>query len=155
VTTPFPFTGEGNRGEAAGGRGRALARAREMRREPTEAKGVLWRLLRAYRLADWKCRHRQPLGPYSVDFICLEARVIVEADGSQHLENQFELHRDAWLRSQNFRVLRLWNNDVLARPEQVREAIYNAVNGAADAPPAPLPGPLPQREREQKEDPSA
>ena len=61
--SPSPFTGEGGarRRKAVGGRGRALARAREMRRNPTEAEAVLWRLLRAKRLAGWKFRQQQQL----------------------------------------------------------------------------------------------
>ena len=121
-----------------------------MRRAPTEAEKVLWRVLRAKRLAGWK--RQQPLGPFIVDFVCLEARLIVEADGSQHVDNAYDADRDRWLRCQQFRILRFWNNDVLSRSEQVSEAIHAALNGEPCGSPTPLPGPLPQGEREKKDD---
>jgi very-short-patch-repair endonuclease len=157
MTNSSPLAGEeGARGVAVGRRGVALARARAMRREPTEAERILWRLLRAHRFADWKWRRQQPLGPYIVDFVCLEARVIVEADGLQHLESEYDRRRDAWLRAQDFRILRFSNNDVLARTDQVREAIYHALNDEAAASSPPLPRPLSRKGRgEQKDDPRA
>jgi len=157
MTNSSPLAGEeGARGVAVGRRGVALARARAMRREPTEAERILWRLLRAHRFADWKWRRQQPLGPYIVDFVCLEARVIVEADGLQHLESEYDRRRDAWLRAQDFRILRFWNNDVLARTDQVREAICHALNDEAAASSPPLPRPLSRKGRgEQKDDPRA
>lgn len=102
MTSPSPFTGEGNRGGAAGGRGRALARARAMRHEPTEAERVLWRLLRAKRLAGWKWRRQQPIGAYIADFVCFETRLIVEADGSQHLDSEGDARRDGGCAHEDF-----------------------------------------------------
>ena len=153
---PSPLAGEGGarRRKAVGGRGRALARAREMRRNPTAAEAASWRLLRNKRLAGWKFRRQQRLHPYIADFVCFEARLIVEADGSQHIDNDYDHVRDAWLRSQGFHVLRLWNNDVLARSENVLDAILAALESAGtgiEPVPAlsPLPGPPPQGGREQ------
>lgn len=122
-----------------------------MRREPTEAERVLWRLLRAKRLVGWKWRRQQPVGDYIVDFICFEARLIVEVDGSQHLHSNHDLRRDAWLTAQGFRLLRFWNNDVLERPDAVLELSLSTLNGVSCAPAAPLPDPLPQGEREKKD----
>src|ERR1700761_4487090 len=98
---PSPFTGEGGaRRAAVGGRGRALARAREMRKNPTDAERALWRVLRAKRLANWKFRRQQRIDPYIVDFVCFESRLIVEADGSQHIDNARDDRRDAFLKAQ-------------------------------------------------------
>jgi very-short-patch-repair endonuclease len=132
-----------------------LDRARSMRAEPTQAERVLWGLLRGKRLADFKWKRQQPIGRYIVDFVCFEARLIVEANGSQHVDNDYDERRDTWLRSQGFRLLRLWNNDVLARPTQVADAVYAALNGEPDGSPTPLPGPPPQGGREQKDEPLA
>ena len=122
-----------------------------MRHEPTEAERVLWRLLRAKRLAGWKWRRQQPIGSYIVDFVCFETRLIVEADGSQHVDDKYDVRRDTWLRAQGFRLLRFWNNDVIGRPDAVSEAILSALIGEASASPTPLPDPLPQGEREKKD----
>ena len=155
-TSPSPFTGEGGarRRKAVGGRGRALARAREMRRNPTEAEAVLWRLLRAKRLVGWKFRQQQRIDQYIVDFVCFDARLIVEADGSQHIDSAYDADRDAYLRAQGFRVLRYYNNDILARREAVLTSILDALEsgetGIEPVPPlTPLPSPPPQGGREQ------
>jgi very-short-patch-repair endonuclease len=68
------------------------------------------------------------LGPYIVDFACLEKKLIVEVDGGQHTEKvDYETERIAWLESQGFRVLRFWNNEVLKEIEVVKEVIAEAL----------------------------
>nr|WP_084583110.1 DUF559 domain-containing protein [Sphingomonas azotifigens] len=156
-SSPPPLAGEGGarRRQAVGGRGRALARAREMRKDPTEAERRLWSLLRAKRLAGWKWKRQQKLGRYIVDFICFEARLIVEADGSQHIDSAYDTTRDAWIKAQGFTILRFYNNDIPADSDAVATAILSALNAVAGASsPAvrtPLPSPPPQGGREQKE----
>ena len=98
-----------------------------MRREPTEAERRLWSALRSGRLAGWKFKRQEQIGDYVVDFVCFRARLIVEADGSQHAESAADAKRDAWLQAQGFRVLRFWNNDVLANTKGVAEAILAAL----------------------------
>ena len=126
-----------------------------MRKNPTEAERVLWRLLRNKRLAGSKWKRQEDIGPYIVDFICYESRLIVEADGSQRIDSAYDAQRDAWLRGENFRLLRFYNNDILARSESVLTSILNAVKsvgaGIEPAPTlTPLPSPPPQGGREQK-----
>ena len=101
----------------------ARSRARAMRREPTEAEAALWRLLRDRRLSATKWRRQFPLGPFIVDFVCLERRVIVECDGSQPAENPRDEARDAWLRSQGFVVARFWNHEILRERANVIDTI--------------------------------
>jgi very-short-patch-repair endonuclease len=84
-----------------------------MRGAPSDAELRLWRLLRDRRLNGIKFRRQVPLGPYIVDFLCVGAKLIVEADGSQHAESPRDKARDAYLESQGWKVLRFWNNEVL------------------------------------------
>jgi very-short-patch-repair endonuclease len=103
--------------------------ARALRRDATDAERRLWRLLRQRRLLGLRFRRQHPLGPYIVDFVCLERRLVVELDGGQHVEAAGrDARRDAWLRSQGFRVMRVWNDDALTRPDDVLEAVLLAVS---------------------------
>jgi len=94
-----------------------------MRVAATDAEKALWRLLRDRRLGGLKFRRQVALGPYTVDFICFERRVVIEADGSQHADNSRDRVRDAWLESQGFRVWRFWNSDILAQADSVGATI--------------------------------
>jgi adenine-specific DNA-methyltransferase len=69
------------------------------------------------------------LGPYIVDFVCLELKLVVEADGGQHSEETAlrDQRRTAWLGERGYRVLRFWNNDILANIEGVIEVIRNEI----------------------------
>ena len=99
-------------------------KARKLRKNPTEAELKLWKHLRLRQLGGYKFRRQHSLGPYIVDFACLEKKLIVEVDGGQHTEKvDYETERIAWLESQGFRVLRFWNNEVLKEIEVVKEAI--------------------------------
>ena len=112
--------------------------AKKLRRQMTDAETLLWRHLRNHRLDGRKFRRQQPIGPYIVDFVHFGARLIVEADGGQHLQSVHDLQRDAWLRSQGFNILRFWNDDILLRSDAVLEMIWQALS-ASPSPPAPLP----------------
>ena len=90
------------------------ARAKQLRRNATDAEQKLWRHVRNRQLGGHRFRRQQPLGPYIVDFVCLELKLIVEVDGGQHAgQVDRDEERTAWLESQGFRVLRLWNTQVL------------------------------------------
>jgi len=104
-----------------------LSNARQLRRDMTETERKLWFLLRSRRLAHVKFRRQVPLGPWIADFVTFEHKLIVEADGSQHAESERDKARDADLATRGFRVLRFWNNDILARPEAVLEQILDAL----------------------------
>ena len=106
-----------------GDRSSLTQRARRMRREPTEAERIMWRVLRNEQLGRMKFRRQSPIGPYIVDFVCFEAQLIVECDGGQHAESGYDARRDAWLRSQGFTVLRFWNGEILENPNGVAEQI--------------------------------
>jgi very-short-patch-repair endonuclease len=100
------------------------SRARAMRGAPTDSEPRLWRLLRDRRLSGFKFRRQIPVGPYIVDFLCVGAKLIVEADGSQHAESLRDTIRDAYLASQGWEMLRFWNNEVLQNREGVLETIF-------------------------------
>ncbi len=101
--------------------------ARDLRRTSSDAEIRLWAHLRARRLAGYRFRRQHPIGPFIVDFACTEQRLVVEADGSPHSENAADERRTQWLESQGWRVLRFWNNDILANTEGVIEAILVAL----------------------------
>ncbi|OYX36497.1 MAG: hypothetical protein B7Y99_01855 [Caulobacterales bacterium 32-69-10] len=101
--------------------------ARAMRKEPTPTERILWRLLRAKRLADLKFRRQVPLGPYIADFASFHYRLVIELDGSHHDPEGYDGRRDCWLREQGFRVLRFPNQDVLESPDSVTDAILRTL----------------------------
>ena len=99
-------------------------RSRDLRKNLTDAEQKLWQKLRNKQIKDHKFRRQFVLGNYIVDFICLDKRLIVEVDGGQHMDNvDYDLQRDEWLKSQNFNVLRFWNNQVLNEIDSVLEVI--------------------------------
>ena len=99
-------------------------RAQRLRAEPTDAERALWVRLRRRQVLGHKFRRQQPVGPYIVDFVCLEKRLVVEVDGSQHIEQRsYDEARTVWLESQGYRVLRFWNNEVLKETDVVVEVI--------------------------------
>ena len=109
-------------------------RARHLRRVSTDAETVLWYQLRSRRLNGYKFVRQEPIGPYTVDLICRERRLVVELDGGQHADNPRDMVRDKWLVNHNYRVLRFWNNDVLGNLAGVLENIAAALG---EAPPHP------------------
>jgi len=122
----------------------ALARSREMRKFGTEPEKLLWARLRDRRLEGFKFRRQVWIGGYIVDFLCIEAKLAIEADGSQHGENgDYDLRRDAYLRSEGYRVIRFWNNDVTGNLNGVLEAIRIALLERVPSPSRAAHGPLP------------
>jgi very-short-patch-repair endonuclease len=90
-----------------------------MRREQTDAEQKLWLLLRDRRLGGAKFRRQAPVGPYIADFICPRRKLIVEADGGQHIDNSRDAERDRWLAQEGYAVVRYGNIDILKNPNGV------------------------------------
>jgi very-short-patch-repair endonuclease len=111
--------------------------AKGLRSQMTDAEHRLWYRLRAHRFLDLKFKRQAPIGPYVVDFVCLEYRLIVEVDGGQHAENAADRKRDAWLTSEGYRVLRFWNDDVLKRTDVLLGEIARAVTLRQERTPLP------------------
>ena len=103
----------------------------------TDAERGLWKLLRKGQLDRLKFRRQHPIPPYIADFCCIEKKLIVELDGSQHGE-QVDASRTKALQSQGWRIIRFWDNEVLLAAEAVVEAIWNAIEK-----PYPHPNPSP------------
>ncbi|MGD9984776.1 MAG: endonuclease domain-containing protein [Porticoccaceae bacterium] len=102
---------------------------------------MLWYHLRGHRFEGAKFKRQKPTGPFIVDFVCLESRLVIELDGGQHADDvAYDQRRDAWLAANGYRVLRFWNNEVMQNLPGVLERIRELL-GATDAPspPAPLP----------------
>ena len=114
---------------------------RRLRQEQTDAERKLWENLRNRELCGWKFRRQRPIGPYIVDFCCVEKKLVIEIDGSQHMVQEVkDRERTQELNLRGYKVLRFWDHEVLSEPETVLEAIRLALED-------PHPNPLPFRER--------
>src|SRR5260370_26835634 len=104
-----------------------LRRARRLRRNSTDAERKLWSRLRDRQLGGFKFVRQEPVGPYYVDFICREKKLIIEVDGGQHADSAGDRRRDAELRTLGYRTVRVWNNDVLLNIDGVLEMLLSEV----------------------------
>jgi very-short-patch-repair endonuclease len=103
--------------------------ARGMRRRQTTAEVRLWSRLRDRRLEHLKFRRQVPRGHYIADFLCDEAMLIVEVDGSQHTDaTAADAQRTAYLHSLDYLVLRFWNIDVLQNTDRVCDHIWEVAS---------------------------
>lgn len=106
----------------------SIAKARFLRGKPTDAERALWAKIRRRQLHGFKFRRQHPRGPYMVDFVCLERKLVVEVDGGQHAANaEHDQWHDEWLKRNGFRVLRFWNTQVLQEMDAVLEEIGRAL----------------------------
>ncbi|WP_119275176.1 endonuclease domain-containing protein [Taklimakanibacter deserti] len=107
-----------------------LEQARRLRHSQTPAEERLWSGLRGRRLQSHKFTRQYPIGPFTVDFLCREARLIIEVDGATHSEDHeidYDERRTAYLRSQGYRILRVMNDDVYRRFDDVMDMILLAL----------------------------
>jgi crossover junction endodeoxyribonuclease RuvC len=130
-----------------------IANARRLRQDQTDVERMLWRALGNNQLGV-KFRRQVPVLHYFADFLCHEARLIVELGGSQHADNVYDERRTKTLEQAGFRVIRFWNNAVIENLEGVLQTIADAIapspggcaadlsplgRGEETAPPAPSP----------------
>ncbi len=118
--------------------GRKTGSARALRRRMTEAEQRLWYWLRGRRLLGCKFRRQHPVGPYIVDFACLEYGLVIELDGSQHLDAAADHVRDAFLKREGFTVMRFWNNEALSDTDKVCDAVAQWLAARPRVPVRPL-----------------
>jgi very-short-patch-repair endonuclease len=108
---------------------RTISRARTLRANATDAERFLWQHLRLRQMDGHKFRRQRPIGPYVVDFICLEKRLVIEVDGGQHnTQVPQDAEREAWLQQEGYTVLRFWNHEVLTQIETVKNAVWSALH---------------------------
>jgi very-short-patch-repair endonuclease len=100
-------------------------RARSLRRALTPAEFALWTRLRGRQLGGFKFVRQEPVDRYYVDFVCRERRLIVELDGGQHSDRSNDRQRDSNLCARGYRVIRIWNNDVIENLEGVLQALLS------------------------------
>ena len=102
-----------------------LQNAQTLRREHTDAEGLLWAHLRGKGLGTRKFRRQQPIGPYIADFACMSEKLVIELDGGGHAERKArDRERDEFLRRRGYRVLRFWNTEVFENLHGVLEKIH-------------------------------
>lgn len=105
-----------------------FGRAKRLHRNMTEPEVKLWAHLRAHRMGDVHFRNQHAVGNYIVDFCTPRKKLIIELDGSQHLEQEaYDAERTEFLKSKGYKVLRFWNNDVMNNIDSVLTVILNAL----------------------------
>jgi very-short-patch-repair endonuclease len=95
-----------------------IERARELRRNQTEAEKRIWEKIRNKHLGV-TFRRQVPMGPYIADFLCRDLKLVVEIDGGQHAESKKDEARTKYLQGLGFHVVRFWNDEVLSNIEGV------------------------------------
>lgn len=124
--SPSPLVGEGGGARsAAPGEGAlpSVTFARKLRENMTDAERRLWHALKDRRFVHLKFRRQVPMGIYVADFLSHEAMLLVEVDGSQHVESETDRMRDAWFNREGYEVLRFWNCDVMQNLSSVLDTI--------------------------------
>ena len=108
---------------------KVFGHAKELHRNLTPAEEKLWARLRAHRMGDIHFRNQHAIGNYIVDFCAPRKKLIIELDGSQHIEQQeYDSERTDFLKPKGYKVLRFWNNDVVNDMDSVLNVIWDALN---------------------------
>jgi very-short-patch-repair endonuclease len=102
--------------------------ARQLRKKSTDAERLVWYHLRSRRFSQFKFRRQVPIGKYVGDFVCQDAKLVVELDGGQHASaKDYDTTRDHWLQGVGYRVLRFPDNVVLKELNVVLEVIWQTL----------------------------
>lgn len=105
-----------------------IERARELRKNFTDAEDHLWQFLKNRNLNRYKFRRQHVLGFYVLDFVCEMKKIIIELDGGQHSENKmYDEERTKFLSEKGYKVLRFWNDSVFTETSSVLESILAAL----------------------------
>ena len=95
----------------------------------------MWQKLRNRQLKGFKFRRQQPVGPYILDFVNFEKRIVIEVDGGQHaILKDKDKKRDAWLNAEGFEVMRFWNNEVFENLDGVLQVIRTKLTSPSPDP---------------------
>jgi very-short-patch-repair endonuclease len=80
-------------------------------------------------MGDVHFRNQHAIGNYIVDFCAPRKKLIIELDGSQHLEQkEYDEERTKYLEARGYRVLRFWNNEIMNNTEAVVKVIWSVLN---------------------------
>ena len=115
--------------------------ARLRRQMADEFERLMWQLLRNRQRCNQKFRREHPLGIYTADFYCVQAKLVVEVDGASHQSDeaqQYDSVRDQWMKEQGIRVLRFTCDQVERETQRVLAEIDKSLQ-ENPSPPAPLP----------------
>ena len=105
--------------------------ARRLRVDQTEAEKKLWSRLRRHQMKGLQFRRQYSIGPFFADFVCVETKLIIEVDGSQHADQTVrDDSRSEFLRDAGYTVLRFWNYEVIGEIDQVVQRIADALGAA-------------------------
>jgi very-short-patch-repair endonuclease len=108
-----------------------------MRKDATVAENMLWQVIRGGKLEGFKFRRQVPLHNYIIDFVCFEAKLMIEVDGSQHAESETDERRDVFFRQSGFRILRFWNEEIERNLDFVCRSILSQLQSREVADPSP------------------
>ena len=100
--------------------------AARLRRDQTDVEQRFWLAVRNRRLDGFKFRRQTTIDGFIVDFVCIEAMLIVELDGGQHNEKR-DARRTAYLEAQGYRALRFWNNQIIENFDGVLLVVMEAL----------------------------
>ena len=105
-------------------------RARSLRRTLTPAEFALWTRIRARQLGGFKFVRQEPIDRYYVNFVCRKRRLIVELDGGQHAEHRQDKQRDDDLQALGYRLVRIWDNDVIENLDCVLKSLLSELDNS-------------------------
>ena len=104
-------------------------RAHKLRHDSSEAESRLWSRLRAHQLENVHFRRQHAIGKYIVDFCAPRHKLIIELDGSQHLDrDEQDQERTSFLNAKGYRVIRFWNHEVANNLDGVIITIQQALS---------------------------
>ncbi len=104
-------------------------RARSLRQGDNLAEGRLWTEIKDRKLGGHKFVRQFPIGPYFADFVCRERRLVVELDGSQHADSEYDRSRDEFMNNAGYAVLRFWSHEARSQTTSVCETILAVLAG--------------------------
>ncbi|MGQ0672314.1 MAG: endonuclease domain-containing protein [Hyphomicrobium sp.] len=120
----------------------ANERARDLRKDMSDAEWKLWQRLRGGQIDGVRFRRQHPIGAFIADFVCLEKCLIIEVDGAHHAEPAQVVHdakRSRWLEARGYQILRFWSNEIAGNLDGVLDTIWNELQERAVARKRPPP----------------
>lgn len=109
------------------------SRARSLRQSDNDAEWKFWLEVRNRRLNGFKFVRQEPIGPYFADFACRDIRLVVELDGSQHIESRYDARRNVFMNEAGWSIARFWSHDFLQNKEAVLETVVAICDGRLTA----------------------